>query len=391
MKQEIEKIMEFVTATIHPKNAGKLDLSETGLRSLLATVSNAIENLRIQLVNSVFNFDKQTDAEFLVQNYQSAIITLLDDLSVFQLIQSEKDLVELYTAISIFLSDFLSYIEKYFSKYFNLEENLPVVYYSLIAKDFEEQLNKLSVLLRERAAAQQLIDIIFFPFSKFKSNQGKSLITYRYLIYLKELLNELNDICQNKKEEDLNIVIRSRFIYLNFNDPVFLSLIINTISNETNSQQSLQEKVLKLKFYKKEINQIHTRPGAALHKDIMPIKEQLIVWIDEEINFLQIENDVLKQSSSIPEQQSDRELKINTSLSVPQLAYFIRLLVENKTITNINQTQILKFFTLHFTSLKREHISYGHLRSQYYKTELPAIESIKNLLLTLVNLSRKIK
>lgn len=179
-------------------------------------------------------------------------------------------------------------------------------------------------------------------------------------------------------------------IYLNFNHPAFIAYLIDKLSQEVNDQESQQEKVLKLKFRQKGFNQMNCRPGVALHKDIVPVKEQIITWIEEEIIFLQSESNVLKQTI-IDEQKNDHELKINTSLSVPQLAYFIRLLVENKTITNINQTEILKFFSLHFTSLKRESMSYGHLRSQYYKIEMPAVESIKSLLLALVNLSRKIK
>lgn len=128
----------------------------------------------------------------------------------------------------------------------------------------------------------------------------------------------------------------------------------------------------------------------ALHKEIMSVKDQLVTWIDEEVIFLQSESNALKQTTA-DDQKNSNEIKINTSLSVPQLSYLIRLLVENKTITNINQTEILKFISLHFSSLKRENISYIHLRSQYYKAELPTVESVKNLLLTLVSLSRKIK
>lgn len=237
---------------------------------------------------------------------------------------------------------------------------------------------------------QELIKIISSTFSKLTNDRDKNPVTYRDLIYLKELLSELSSILLDVNLEDLNVVIRNLLIYLNFNHPAFIVFLINKLSKEVNDQESQQEKVLKLKFYKKEISQIHTKSGVALHKEIMPVKEQLIIWIEEEIIFLQSESEVLKQST-VTEQQNDGELKINTSLSVPQLAYFIRLLVENKTITNINQTQLLKFFALHFTSLKRENMSYGHLRSQYYKIEMPAVESIKNLLLTLVNLSRKIK
>lgn len=273
MKPAIEKIIYLVTSTHHPDNAVKLDLSDNRLRSLLDTASLEIKTLLSQLVDTVFNSNKDTDIESHVQNYQSVIIKLLDDLYSYQLTAAgNSKLIELYTTTSFFLSNMLSYIEKYFSKYFNLDENLPMVSYSIVAKDFEEQLNKLIVLLREKGVEQQFIDIVLLPFSKFKSNQRLSLITYRYLIYLKELLCELTEISMHKKGEDINSVIRNQLIYLNFNDPAFLNAVINKISNETKGDQNLNEKILKLKFNKKEINQINIKPGAGLHKDIMPVK-----------------------------------------------------------------------------------------------------------------------
>lgn len=391
MKQAIEKIMHVVTVTVHPNNTVNLDLSETGIKMLLDTSSIDIESIRRRLVACLFNLDKQSDIESLVQNYQSVIIRLLNDLYSYQVNHGKnKNLVKLYTSLSEYLSDILSYIENYFSKYFNIDEKVPHIYYSIISKDFLWQLSKLNLQLKGKSVDQELIEIIFSTFSMLNSDRNKNTVTYRNLIYLKEFLSELSSIFLDVNPEDLNVVIRNLLIYLNFNHPAFIAYLIDKLSQEVNDQESQQEKVLKLKFRQKGFNQMNYRPGVALHKDIVSVKEQIITWIEEEIIFLQCESNVLKQTI-IDEQKNDHELKINTSLSVPQLAYFIRLLVENKTITNINQTEILKFFSLHFTSLKRENMSYGHLRSQYYKIEMPAVESIKSLLLTLVNLSRKIK
>lgn len=350
-----------------------------------------IRNVKVFLVNSVFNNQKQTEVEFLIQNHQSVLIRLLNDLWNYQTVLTGNEILpSFYSSVIEYLSDILSYIEKYFSKYFNIEENLPQVYYSVISKEFEDKLEKLKINLKEKAAENKLIEVIFSSFPPYKNNQSNVPITYRHLIYLKELINELHEITQPKKDEDWNKVIQHHLVYLNYNHPAFVNLVIDNLTIHTNSQESLQEKILKLRFYKKEVNQISARPEAALYKDILPAKEQIILWIEEEIHYLQNEGVMLKQLKA-EDQTSDSAFKINTSLSIPQLAYLIRLLVENKTITNINQTQILKFFALNFTSLKRENMSYDHLRSQYYKMELPAIESIKSLLLSLVNLSRKIK
>jgi len=244
--------------------------------------------------------------------------------------------------------------------------------------------------LKENLVDEKLISILYSCYSFLDKEEKKITITYRHIIYLKDLLAELTSISLDVKQGDLNVLIPNLLIYLNFNNPAFIIYMIDKFYGKMNAENSLQEKVLKLRFYKKEITQINSRTSQPFHQYLLPPKEQLLNWIEEEIDFLQNESNIMKQAM-IADEKLDSEYKINTSLSVPQLAYFIRLLVEGKTITNINQTQLLKFFSSHFTSLKRENMSYGHLRSQYYKTELSAIESIRSLLLTLVTLSRKMK
>jgi len=390
VKQGIEKMMDFVTITVHPKNTVNLDVSETGVKTLLETASIEIGSIRKHLVSSLFNLQEQNELASLVQNYQSVIIKLLDDLYAYKLKAKNKDLIKLYTSVSGFLSDILSYLETYFSKYFNADEKIPHTCYTTITKDFELRLSKLKLQLKDKLADQGLIRIIFSTFVKLNEDIDKSPLTYRKLVYLKEFFNELDLVFTNENVKALDVEIQQLLIISNFNHPAFIIHSIDKLLQEVNDQETQQEKILKLKFLRKGLNQINCMPGVALYKDVMPVKDQLVTWIDEEIIFLQSESNALKQTIA-DDQKNSNEIKINTSLSVPQLAYFIRLLIENKTITNINQTEILKFISLHFSSLKRENISYIHLRSQYYKAELPTVESVKSLLLALVNLSRKIK
>ncbi len=391
VKQAIEKIIHFITTAVHPGNLVNLDLSESGLITISDAVSIEIENVRTHLIVSLFNLEKQSEVESLVQNYQSVIIKLLDNLYIYELNQAgNNNVLALYAAISTSLSDILSFIENYFTKYFNIDQKVPYYYYVINNENFQSQLSKLRIQFKERSADLKLITIVESCYSLSISDSNKTTITYHQLVYLKELLAELTSISLDTQTGDFNATICNLLIYLNFNHPAFIVYMTDEFLREIKEQESQQEKVLKLNLQLKQIKQINTTSRGSLYKDIMSAKEQLINWIEEEIDYIQKESDVSKQLAS-EAQKSESELKINTALSIPQLAFLVRLLVENKTITNINQSQLLKFIALHFTSVKRENISYGHLRSQYYKAELPAIESIKSLLLTLVNLSRKIK
>jgi hypothetical protein len=63
------------------------------------------------------------------------------------------------------------------------------------------------------------------------------------------------------------------------------------------------------------------------------------------------------------------KVKINTKLSVPQLAYFFRVLYEMKKIKSPNQTDIMKFIADNFETDNVTEISINSLRSKYYNVE----------------------
>jgi hypothetical protein len=82
--------------------------------------------------------------------------------------------------------------------------------------------------------------------------------------------------------------------------------------------------------------------------------------------------------------------KIKTTLSVAQLACLLRLFVEEKLMSNPNQTELINFFACHFTSLKQEQISGSSLRSKYYNIEGSSTEAVKDLLFQLLNRLKKL-
>src|SRR4051794_11814026 len=109
--------MNFVSATIHPKNVVNLDLSQNTLEAFLETASINADNIRRELVVNLFNRQKQGEVEDLVQNYQSLIIKLLNNLYGYQNdVAQNRDLINLYHSISDILVDVLTYIDTYFSK-----------------------------------------------------------------------------------------------------------------------------------------------------------------------------------------------------------------------------------------------------------------------------------
>lgn len=161
VKQAIEKIIHFITTAVLPGNLVNLDLSQSGLITISDAISSEIENIRRHLIASLFNLEKQSDVESLVQNYQSVIIRLLDDVYTYHLDQAENDsALELYSAIITPLSDILSFIENYFAKYFNIDQKVPSHYWVINSENLRAQLSKLHVQFKAQSADLRLITIV---------------------------------------------------------------------------------------------------------------------------------------------------------------------------------------------------------------------------------------
>jgi len=72
--------------------------------------------------------------------------------------------------------------------------------------------------------------------------------------------------------------------------------------------------------------------------------------------------------------------KIETNLSVSQLAYLFRLLYETGYLKVRNQTDLLKFISNNFVTGNTTEISTRSLRSKYYNIDSTTRDSIKELL-----------
>lgn len=279
VKQGIEKIVDFVTITVHPKNTVNLDVSETGVKTLLDTASIEIESIRKDLVGSLFNLQEQNELASLVQNHQSVIIKLLDDLYTYQRTHINNNLINLYTSLSDSLLDVLTYLETYLSKYFNIDEEIPHIYYAIDTKDFQQQISDLNIQFKEKADLE-LTAMIISHYTIIEIVQNKKTLTYRDLIYRKELIRELKSLVLHSS---IYKSVKDVLLYLNFNHIEFFKYLVDNLQEECNKLETLETKLDLLKYQRKVFKQMPFQAAFALFSDLTLIKEQVLNWIEEEI------------------------------------------------------------------------------------------------------------
>jgi hypothetical protein len=242
--------------------------------------------------------------------------------------------------------------------------------------------------------ASKYADIIESTFPIIKSKLNKNLFNIlsplfeinvfkSITIYTSRFYTEFWD----NWKQDFNIIISSNefetsfikfLISNNFNSHYLFeylkSMIINQIIEEFNPFQ--QEDILNnhLQIY----NNIPVRKGYLFKFDYPEIKTLLVDWLKNELkkcrkkqeNFNPQQTNIMKQDA----------IKIETTLSVGQIAYLFKLLVENNIISNKTNSNIIHFISENFTTKKSESISFSSLSNKFYNIDDSTKNHVKGLL-----------
>lgn len=391
MKYELEVLENLISRNSVGENIG-ISVSQRS-QKVAETTEYEIERIKNAFKSVAFSNidDKHIERHF--QNHQQALIRLTDHIQSHLSGNDRSDVSILYQTVSSSLEDLLSFIEKHFSKYFDLTAKIPESYKRVIANEFDGKLKLIRKAFRNKEMSQELIAILLRPFESLK-NSVDPHISFKKLIYLKELYTELDTISNNDiVDGNLKRQICISMIYLNFNSLKMFNYCIKEIKKDYQEKETLNEQLEKLAHYLKIINQQQEKPGFVYKPGHKPLKVQLLEWITEEIIYLERKHQLSfifkSEKPEISKQKYD--FKIHTDSSVPKVAYFVRILIETGLIKNQNVLEVIRFFANSVRTGRVETISSESFRTKFYNTEDSAKAAVENDVLMLLNHIRKSK
>ena len=286
------------------------------------------------------------------------------------------------------LEDLLTFIESYFSKYFDLDQKIPDAYVQLEKTSFLEKVEEINSLALGNEIDPKLIGIILNPVQNFITAASEKDITFRRLIYLKQLLKDLRLLLSSSSVKNIFSELFNLLVYLNFNSRSLVCYATNYISEDIRDQTSFAGQIERLSHWLKTLNQSYIKPGLELKNNRPSFQDQVSTWLTEEIRHIEKKKQLTLMLP--PSEPVDEEtIKVATVLSVPQLAFTIRLLREVGIFTNKNQTELIRFFSRNFSSLKNESISPDSLRVKYYNIEKSTVTSVQVFLAKMIEQSKK--
>lgn len=382
---ELATLDRFIAKDISSFLALKCSLDDQLVSDFKQTLNEEIEQIKNNFINAVFGFEEERYLERYIQYHQRALIRLAGNLLNY--VQPENlgevsnsvtpEILSQYTYK--LLQELLDFIEKHFSKYFDQNAWIPLNYRLIMLHDIKTNIDALKEILTQHGTNKHLIHIALLPLENFLKEDTSNEVTYRRIIYLKELKKQLFQMKSNEDVTDVNQSMKMLLFYLNFNSPEYYNHCIRQLEEICEKAESDAKRIEQLALHQKFIHQTQLKPGFVLNPALPFLKDQLAHWINQEISFLEKRHDLIKDSIEMGIiNESDYKIKID--LSVAQFAYFVKLLVEVKIIQNKNIVQLLRFLAKLFKTDHSEEISPGSVRNHYYSTEASARESIKSVL-----------
>lgn len=360
------------------------------------TVLIGNSSIKESLNDKFFSLKKEDEIELFIhrkqyalQNLSNALITVINpnipqDIYTFSADYTKIDCLKI---IFLYLEKLLVFIEKEYHTYLNVNNKVP--YRSILVKELEieNKLNFVKSCLVDCKLNDDLFKLAYQPLLKIATIKIQENITYNEFYYCIDYINELYIHFQKNRKGITEPEIKDWLFELNFNSLDFFDYKIDEITKNLESMDSDIEKTDLLFHLLKKFNQSRDKNFRKFNQKIPPIKDQLISWVEEEIEYLSRKKS-LGMFNSSNTHNTEAKVKIQTSLSVAQLSYFIKLLIKVKIITHKNNSEVFRFFANNFNTKATSNISAESIRTKFHNVEEGAKKVIHSFIIELLNLTK---
>ncbi|WP_281335866.1 hypothetical protein [Flavobacterium eburneipallidum] len=372
------------------------DLSQEKRFFLYCYHSLKSENSKIKKINKerVFKFKSKERIEqyihrkqYALENLAHRLIKEINPINSSDLYQfsNNYDKIDCLKITYIYLEKLLRFIEKEYRNYLNV--NIQIPYRSTLVKEFEitNKLKEVKSRLLESNINDQLLKMAYEPLLKIATINIQEKLTYYEFNYCSEFIIAFYKQIhfENISEES----IKECLFDLNFNSTQFFDNLTDGILMELSKHENNIQKIDILYRLLKNYNQKQTRTFIKYNENLPSIKEQIISWIEEEIEYLSKKMKLdANQFTNIS--NNEDKIKFLTGLSVAQLSYFFALLIETGIIKHKNQADIFRFISENFKTVNTDKISTDSIKSKYYNIEITTRNVVREKIIELLGLTK---
>lgn len=369
----LEWFDSLISQTLNPNNLMIESFSQQDFLIITAHIEKESRNIQNSLKKEIFLLRRKREIRLQVRKYHSNLVYLIDTVIEYQKNKylEMPELTVLFVLLQSKLEELLLLVENRFSDYLSLDERVPITYLMLSRNELELKLKKLSEKASDSFNSIILKIVIQNVVRFLKSFSGKK-VTYRQLLYQKELLQSIKNI-ENSDEENVFSEIDKVLIERNFNSTEYIDYIIEHINEEIDNEESLTYRINKLLLYQKEFDRIHSDERISFDPSKNNIKRVLENWFKQEIVYLEkIHELTLKTNSqdiNPTAESGTMNTKIECNLSADQLALILRATDEARIVKARSMNHFFKIVVPYLSTPLKKDLSYSSVRSRSYSPE----------------------
>lgn len=393
----LEWLDSLITISLNPETTDVAGLSEQEISSIIPRLNEEKSKQKSLLVNYIFGLTDENHIKLLLKQYHSALVVLLD-----QVLENNKNypdnrpaLKSVTNELIVCVNELLSFIEVRFSKYMSLDERVPITYHALKKEELKPRLEKLKIIFKEKNVNDELKSIVLNSFYLFIDRPKDTIpVTFQEVAYIYDLLEGIESLNASAKTDHVYSSLDELLIYLNFNSKDYINYFRKSIEDKINSLKSLSEKMDHLLLYFKEFNQMYRKSGVVLHPGENDLKDELVNWFTQEIQYLEKKFHQLllpleEKAEKFAQKQADEEekqekAKVLCNLSTDQIALILRAAFELQIFKARSMNVIFKTIVPHLSTPYKENLSYDSMRSKSYVAEErdkeKAIEALEKII-----------
>jgi hypothetical protein len=363
------------------KKDSKIILSADDWLRILHESAEESEKIKKEIVAAVFSLHKEKEIELFISNYQSELTSFLDSLFSNKK-NGDPQQEKFYESFYKNILQLLQFIEERFSKYFDTSQKIPAIYLSLCKEEIKKNLSKLAQELSANKIdipyLQKIIDSIIL----FTENSNAASVTYKEIMYHRQLIKELHEIIHAKELPDMYSALDRVLIYINYNDKFYINYLINQFSATVNFLQDVNDKIDELLLCIKMLNQMQVKPDVALQSKHPSLRTQLNNWFAEELFYHEKKLSLVQIPVSLNTKEKLKSTtQVTCNLSVDQIGIFFRAATDAEVISTISQRAVFEQLTPYLNTPRTKKISADSMRSKSYSPEKRDLEIVKDKLM----------
>ncbi|HEY0743800.1 MAG TPA: hypothetical protein VGD40_20185, partial [Chryseosolibacter sp.] len=342
IKHEFSVLEKLLTESVRTGTNGSRNTTK---RKLI----NEISRLKDVLVLQQLNFEDGQLLTSYVRLHQRRLFTLISTHASTKT-KNENEYISLMFDLLLFLKD-------KFPNQFDSDSPMPAAIVMDIQQNRASTCGELKIVLDKCKISKELADALLSGVKAGDESREIDNITFRQF----DLFESVKGICYRVSEQGMSEDrLHAYMIGVNYNTLTVYQYFINHYTQIITQAGSLAERIEKLSFELKAINQPSTYRAIGFDVKAPSLKSQLQIYLSEELEHHQRLRALNVKTNG--EEGSLEDFRLKFDISVAQLAYLAKVLMGSKVILNDNVTQVLQFLARHSTTKRSEAISYGSIR-----------------------------